>query len=296
MTYRVGKIRDYKKDFDYLIKNKRDFIVKKSRYSRTIKITDEEKPKTSFYSKNKISPKVFHLRKKLEKQLQPNINEINKIMSKKDFDFNLLNSNVGSFCCKSITNIDLNSAYLTVLHRDGLIDFDLYNDIYNLPKKERLVSIGLLAYEPDCFEFVDGEPFGDPVPQKNDFRNFFFYCVKEVSDVMRDCASVSGEDFIFSWVDGIYLSVEKESFVSSICCDLIKEKGFNFSFEECRNFILDKKEDYCDISLYSESGERKKMTIRDDYQKKKIQESRLLATYLSNKSTENLKKYLDYKE
>lgn len=286
----IQRINQFTNDFNFLCASKRDFNLTVSRYSRKIKILDESKPRTSFYSNTRINFKVFHIAKELKKELEKSISFVNSYMATKDYEYSICNDYLGDFCAKEVVNVDLNSAYLTVLHRDGFISDELYNKINDVDKKSRLVLIGLLAYEPEIWEFKGGERTNIK-REGNPFRNFFFYCVQQVSDCMKETYNLIRNDFIFSWVDGIYFICD--GFLKDLSVELIKKRGFCCSVETCKDFVFEKKERFVNISFFSEDGTKKIFNVKTDFEKRKIKKNRLYLDYICNPNQTNLINYLD---
>lgn len=167
---------------------------------------------------------------KLKKDLKSKpVPEINK---------NELSYFVHDFRCDcfvgNVTNIDLKSAYATVLHRDGYISTDTFNYICAGTKQERLVSVGMLASKKQHFKFDGGYITGSPDEIISEFSNFFYYAVRRTSEIMADLKALCGNDYLFTWVDGIYFRPNPE--VTKACQEYIKSIGFESTTETLREF------------------------------------------------------------
>ena len=279
----------YLADFGWLCANKRDFYIKKSRYSDVITTIDGDRKESVTYTDSKTNNKIFSIVRKIKKEVEPSLAEINRIVSKKDFSYFSTGSDLGSFCSDSVSNIDLNSAYLTVLHRDGIIGDHLHELINDLPKVERLKVLGLLAYEPDVFEFRNGEPYKE-YTQKNPFKNVFFYAVNGVSEAMHEAKRFLKDDFIFFWVDGIYFSDENYSTGREVQY-LLEKRGFKTHFEQLINFNFQAdNEKYIKIDFVNPSFETKKFNVRTDHYQKKVAYGLAMKNYFSDRTPENFEK------
>lgn len=295
MSNNLRRRKYYEEDFGYLCATKRDFTIRKSRYSDIIKLNDSDNAKNITYSDTKTNFKIFHLVKKIKKEITENqlLKEISKEVRGSEFRYNSINSSFGDFCAPNAVNVDLNSAYLTVLNRDGIISDELSDKINDLPKDERLKCLGLLAYEPQCFEFKNGEPFGH-YTQKNEFKDVFFYAVKKVSDVMDKSISVLGSNYIFFWVDGVYFFEEGDN--KKQVKELFEAEGFRSSIENLTDFKLqNQNEKYISLKFKNENDKIKRFNVRTDYYQKKIDYGISIKNYLNNPSVENFEKIMRYK-
>lgn len=285
------RLENFSQDFETLLEDNRSFYLKMSKTSTELVLTDLEKPKKNFYSNHRINFKVFHLSKKIKKELTPLISEMNDFMRNKEFDYYLSNDYIGDFCTREVYNIDINSAYLSVLQNEGFLSKELHNEIYNLEKKDRLICLGLLAYEPTYYYFKDGNkiPYDSKVV-KNDFKNFFLFCVWKTSEVLREVKKVLGNDFIFSWVDGVYFqSVE---FLKDIVINEFKANGLAVSFEVLKNFthVLKKETHHF---IYEKEGKTVSMNVPTDYKTKRKRKDQHYINYIRNPNFENANKFFN---
>ena len=82
-----------------------------------------------------------------------------------------------NFYTDYIFNIDIKSAYATILKNDGLISEKTFTFISSLPKQERLACVGMLAGKKNIFtineqgETVTDETIISPT------SDYFFHCV-----------------------------------------------------------------------------------------------------------------------
>jgi len=113
------------------------------------------------------------------------------------------------FTYNNVLELDINKAYYRVLYNLGYIEEDFYNECINLPKKIRLALVGSLATQKSIFNYVNGEivePEDGIYITKNEvLRNVFFQLVSEVDEALTVFQKLAAENFIFYWVDGIYL-------------------------------------------------------------------------------------------
>ena len=290
----IKRRKYYLDDFGFLCATKRDFTVKKSRYSDVISIDDDCEVKPTTYTDKRSNNGIFHILKKVKKELEPHVSEINDFMKGKRFDYHSITDNFGSFCCDKVSNIDLNSAYLTSLNRDGLLGNELTSKINDLPKEDRLKVLGLLAYEPDCFQFKNGEPYRD-FSQPNKFKQFFFYAVYQVSELMKEIRSILGDHFIFFWVDGVYFF--DQDFLNELVFEIIEKNGFKSTFEALKKFNYNLvSEKNIKIDFENDQGRTKKFIVDTNYQREKMLYGRALKKYLNEKTVENFENLLLYQK
>lgn len=133
-----------------------------------------------------------------------------------------------------VINIDLKSAYATVLFRDNLISENCYRYICKGTKQERLVSVGMLASKKQHFKFDGGYITGMPEEIISEYSNFFFYAVKRTGEIMSELKAICGNDYLFTWVDGIYVLPNDKTIQD--CHRYLESIDFNYSTEPLRDF------------------------------------------------------------
>lgn len=104
--------------------------------------------------------------------------------------------------------IDLKKAYFETAYKFGIIDKDLYDlgsDEDKINKVARLASIGTLAKKTRklVYDGVSVEDVGTIKSTKTEFL-WDTICYK-VGQIMMEAAKIAGDDFIFLWVDAIFV-------------------------------------------------------------------------------------------
>lgn len=154
-----------------------------------------------YFMRNEQSTKVFSAYAKVKKDVTQyqvkkiNVNRLNYFSH--NFGFNDFYSDV-------IYNIDIKSAYASILYNDGFITKKTFEYLKSIPKMDRLASLGMLASKKQVFEM---DEFGKPISEKtivSPNSDYFFYCVKRISEIMNIASKHLGKAFLFTWVDGIY--------------------------------------------------------------------------------------------
>lgn len=166
------------------------------------------------------------------------------------------------FHAERVYNIDIKSAYASILFNDGFISKETYKYVCSLKKMDRLAAIGMLAGKKNIFEVDEN---GDIVSEKtviSETVDYFFYCVKKTAEIMNECIKHLGSAFLFSWVDGIYFLQEESSGIKAgqIITDYLNEINLKCTFEVLDNFNVALKKDHFNCTYYKE-GKLKVMKV-----------------------------------
>lgn len=132
--------------------------------------------------------------------------------------------------------VDLNSAYLQSLLNIELIRPSTFTWINEkLTKYERLVAVGLLAKQKTIYNYSDGIQTGEPELKTSDKRYIFNCVIQMVDQAMTHVRELNQENFLFYWVDGIYL-LEKE--IATDVKELLENMGYPCKLEVLTNFTV----------------------------------------------------------
>lgn len=107
--------------------------------------------------------------------------------------------------------IDINSAYLTTLLNTGLITEETFLRVCKYGKEVRLKSVGMLATSKNVMTYTSGKLSDHTIQTDPYLRNYFFFCCYQVGEVMNNIADKLAEDFLFYWVDGIYVRGKEQA-------------------------------------------------------------------------------------
>lgn len=156
-----------------------------------------------------------------------------------------------------VYNIDIKAAYASVLYTDGFISRKTYNYILTIPKQDRLVSVGMLAGKKNIYKHSKDGKILHSETIISPTSDYFFHCVKRVSDIMNDAAYIMGDEFIFSWVDGIYFLThpDNKKHIPEKCRimnNFFKERGFRVTTEKLTSFEMICKKSYYYCRYYKE--------------------------------------------
>jgi hypothetical protein len=152
-----------------------------------------------------------------------------------------------------VLNIDLKSAYATILHRDGYISGETYKYICAGSKQERLVSVGMLASKKQCFDFDAGRITGPPEEIISPYSNFFYHAVKRTSEIMDTLKMLCGNHYLFTWVDGIYFRPDFKA--RKACEEYLKELKFEHSCDWLKEFKVTIRPKKISVSFYKMNKE-----------------------------------------
>jgi hypothetical protein len=244
------KDKAFKIAFENLVFLEKDFIVKKSSSTNQIKYNGN----TEIFSDSRFNFNVMHRYNELKSELEANINFFQNDKETGYFNYGKIVNN------EKVFNIDLTSAYLTILYNTKKISKELFQKINGLKKSDRLKVLGMLAYQPFVFYYQKGKLISNE-QIKNKFRHIFFYCVKETFELIYKIKNKIGADFVFSWVDGIYFTGE---YNINIISDILKSKKLNFTVERLFNFTSVKADE---LNLYAYDKFNRKKNI---FEEKKI--------------------------
>lgn len=124
--------------------------------------------------------------------------------------------------------IDIDSAYWKTALNLGIISESIYKRGLDAGKVVRLAGLGSLAKKKDVWVY-DGKDFNKLKTVRCEYENLWFAICKKVSDVMSEVVKEIGDDFVFYWVDGIY--VKRNEGVMSKIIERFQEKGYSVHSE-----------------------------------------------------------------
>lgn len=157
-------------------------------------------------------------------------------------------------CDKEIYNIDIKSAYASVLYQHSLITTKTANYLKTLSKKDRLACVGMLAAKKEVFTMVAGKPL-TATKIINENAPFFYFCINRTNEIMHKCQMEIGHHFLFYWVDGIFFNGANN--VPKVCAVLDK-LGYRYSVDVCKDIV------------YSDSGKCRRLSYNKGDEKKEL--------------------------
>lgn len=154
---------------------------------------------------------------------------------------------------KTIYNIDIKSAYASNLMANKIIAKDTYNYMSTLSKKNRLAAVGMLAAKKEVLCYDDSGICISHDRIVKPTENWFYWCVQETQNLMLDIKDITGHDFLFYWVDGIFFNNKDHT---QKIANYLFNKGYRYSFDVCEDFKFSEVNGYRELS-YSKEGGRK---------------------------------------
>jgi hypothetical protein len=227
------KKTDFNLMVEYLINSSETFKMYLSKNSQKIyRELDSGEVLKSFFTDNKLNPSVFHVSNKIKKAHNIYWDNTDKEFTESD-RFWIKYYNYESISnCKSIKRfyyIDISSAYITALMNIKLIDIDLFNTINSLPKKDRLISLGMLAYEPYEVTYING--IKTNIQRiKNEYSKTFYLACRELQLVIEMLIKKIDKRYLWYWVDGIFFENFSDFYLIK---SILNSKRFKFRFGSC---------------------------------------------------------------
>jgi hypothetical protein len=104
-----------------------------------------------------------------------------------------------------LVEIDIDKAYWETAYLLGVVDRRIYKQGLAVDKKVRLAALGSLAKITERWVF-DGKEMKKAKNERSyATENIWFAICRRVADAMQECVKIAADDFVFYWVDGIYI-------------------------------------------------------------------------------------------
>lgn len=135
---------------------------------------------------------------------------------------------------EGVTEIDLKNAYwhtAYTLPKDGttLFSEEIYKKGLTVSKKSRLAAIGSLAKVVSVWEFNGEKEIKHP-PEKSETTEYLWHTIcNKIGKIMAKGSKVAKNDFLFFWVDAIFVKNESAKEVA----ELFKKHGYEVSIYPC---------------------------------------------------------------
>lgn len=221
-----------------------DYVLKHGTYTTSI----EHSMGTIKLMLNNFHNRVFCASQMVKKDCKNSVNGqeiMNSTFQKKNYDSHPLIDNIKYDSC---LNIDLSSAYAYCLFNSGLITQKTFNYLLKLRKMERLTSVGMLAtshvkYFYSGGKCVDFKPYREPTAQ------IFFFLIDEINYLMQDIKWILGNDFIFYWVDGVFMKPTTPKKKIDAVENLLINLKYKYKYEKVENFSVQRIQDKVVIDM-----------------------------------------------
>jgi hypothetical protein len=234
-----------------------DFQVKHSNYNTQI-IGQESVIK---FIQTEHSIKVFIAYNKIVADLKKSDKTVEILQG--DWSTENFDSKNGLKPCsyKTVLNLDITSAYPYCLFINKLICLDTFNYLMALPKNERLPAIGMIAKKSVWIDYQKGKATAWDV-KTGEYANIFFFVIQQITDLMAWAADIAGDDFLFYWVDGIFLKPTISKKKLQQITGIFAEQGYYYKYENVKNFSVVRENDKLYINMIK-NGEEKPYTMYD---------------------------------
>jgi hypothetical protein len=234
-----------------------DFQVKHSNYNTQI-IGQETVLK---FIQTEHSIKVFVAYNKIVSDLKKSDKTVEILQQ--DWSTENFDSKNGLKPCsyKTVLNLDITSAYPYCLFINKLISKDTFNYLMALPKSERLPAIGMIAKKSVWIDYNNGKASNWDV-KTGEYANIFFFVIQQITDLMAWAADIAGDDFLFYWVDGIFLKPTISKKKLQEITGIFAEQGYYYKYENVKNFSVVRENDKLFINMIK-NGEEKPYTMYD---------------------------------
>lgn len=150
---------------------------------------------------------------------------------------------------KDIYEIDLNAAYWNFALTSGYISKELHREGLSVSKMCRLVSLGNLAKTTTIMQYNGKEFKNVQVLKSESTQGVFFDVSRQTDDVMKYCRVIANENFLFYWVDAIF--IQGKDTLKNIS-DYLKFNNIDFKVKEID--LIKKKSN--NIEVYDNKGKR----------------------------------------
>jgi|SRR5580692_169092 hypothetical protein len=242
---------DYESMFNTLVKLKMDFTLSMSTYTTIITVDGKKFTFLQNYHNKQTFAHFQKIKAHLKQFIPPVVKKDELTYYNQNFERSGYYGNV--------TNIDLKSAYITILYNEGLLTKKLFADANALPKDERLACVGMLAARRETFTFRAGSPVSS-FPERSPYENFFFLAVARTASVIEGARKYIAPRFLFSWVDGFYFIPDPER--ERTVCTYLDSLALPYTVERLTDFMVSIGEETTRVSFYKpEQAKPKKFNI-----------------------------------
>jgi hypothetical protein len=149
---------------------------------------------------------------------------------------------------KKCIEIDISAAYLYAFLNYGLIDETLFNKIIALQKFKRLPIMGAIASIKEVSEYVNGVKVSTEILKNDELRNAWFFVSLKIDEMLNQCVILSGNDYLFYYVDGIYFNANEA--LKNKIINYFKNKNFKSNTVICEKIEVINKGDLFNLKVF----------------------------------------------
>lgn len=125
--------------------------------------------------------------------------------------------------------VDINSAYASILSSEGWISEKTDRALSALPKKDRLTAVGIIASNKSIFS-MKGDIVQEFKIEQKETSGVFFHLARQTHKLMTNAV---GPDFLFSWVDACFFSSQK---AAKSAQDYFLSQGFTSTIKKLSGY------------------------------------------------------------
>jgi hypothetical protein len=93
-------------------------------------------------------------------------------------------------------------------------------------------------------------------------RQVFFFLIQKVEECIRKCRELSGDYYLFHWVDGIFIRNDIPVPMLQSIEGMLSSYGYKYKYEKVLNFELTRNKEILSIKM-NKNGEDKVYTFND---------------------------------
>lgn len=230
---------------NYMTEAKEDFTLTSSNYTTQIETLENKWKYVANIQSNRTFAAFAKIKSDLKGKIIPNIDRNDLIYFQHDFK--------ESMYIESVINVDIKSAYATVLRNDGFISEKTFKYLQKATKPERLASVGMLASKKEIFEFKSGIPISAE-EKISENSGLFFHAVQRTYEVMSELKKICERNYLYTWVDGIYFLPNDNSRFR--CINYLSDLNFKYSVDVLEEFEVKVKPESI-LVTFKKDGKRK---------------------------------------
>jgi hypothetical protein len=214
------KLSSFHKDKSRLISDKSSFSISYTSQTRYISVLNNSNSVVSkyLYTSDKTSLKALNLMQKVKREVELNEEIINAAPYSEnplkidyyDFKPSLYDMKMEPGAFYEFSNVweaDITKAYYNAALNLNFISKKTFLDCISLEKSQRLKVLGSLATSKTTFFYKNGKMHGEPVLKQSEIgRKAWFKICSYTDNAMKMAKDVFKENFLFYWVDGIYIT------------------------------------------------------------------------------------------
>jgi len=242
-----------------VLNDRHDFlIIEKTGYSTTVKTPCN---RSYFFSEKLGGGELFRAANAIKKDVKNSGQEILNPDAKrvKYYEFNKLGITPNCYC------VDINAAYPSILLRDNFISKKTYDNILKIKKINRLRATGMLATRKEIYRVEKNKVVYSEI-KESPYRPIFFYLCQQTGEIMAEAKKIDENNFIFFWVDGIFVKKNPDKYV-----ELFKKFGVDSKIEKVEGLRISSKGNYL---FFKKEGVKKTQPI--PINKKRVESEQIL--------------------